>query len=146
MSSPSPVRSRRSTETTSAFIWMLRRMSSASASLVTSVAAPGSAATILVIRSSEMKPALTTSASPEEISSGLAEVVKAGFISDERITRNVAADPGAATDVSSDALAELIRLSIQMKADVVSVDLRERTGEGEDIGRESLNYGHTLGH
>jgi 3-dehydroquinate synthase len=33
-----------------------------------------------------------------------------------------------------------------MKADVVSVDLRERTGEGEDIGRESLNYGHTMGH
>jgi 3-dehydroquinate synthase len=89
---------------------------------------------------------LLTSLPAEEISSGLAEVVKAGFISDERITRIVAADPGAATDVRSDALAELIRLSIQMKADVVSVDLRERTGEGEDIGRESLNYGHTLGH
>lgn len=89
---------------------------------------------------------LLTSLPVEEISSGLAEVVKAGFISDERITRIVAADPGAATDVRSDALAELIRLSIQMKADVVSVDLRERTGEGEDIGRESLNYGHTLGH
>ena len=89
---------------------------------------------------------LLTSLPAEEISSGLAEVVKAGFISDGRITRIVAADPGAATDVRSDALAELIRLSIQMKADVVSVDLRERTGEGEDIGRESLNYGHTLGH
>jgi len=89
---------------------------------------------------------LLTSLPVEEISSGLAEVVKAGFISDERITRIVAAGPGAATDVRSDALAELIRLSIQMKADVVSVDLRERTGEGEDIGRESLNYGHTLGH
>jgi len=89
---------------------------------------------------------LLTSLPVEEISSGLAEVVKAGFISDGRITRIVAADPGAATDVRSDALAELIRLSIQMKADVVSVDLRERTGEGEDIGRESLNYGHTLGH
>ena len=89
---------------------------------------------------------LLTSLPVEEISSGLAEVVKAGFISDERITKIVAADPGAATDVRSDALAELIRLSIQMKADVVSVDLRERTGEGEDIGRESLNYGHTLGH
>jgi len=89
---------------------------------------------------------LLTSLPVEEISSGLAEGVKAGFISDERITKIVAADPGAATDVRSDALAELIRLSIQMKADVVSVDLRERTGEGEDIGRESLNYGHTLGH
>ena len=82
----------------------------------------------------------------EEISSGLAEIVKAGFISVERITDIVSADPGAATEVTSEALAELVRLSIQMKADVVSVDLRERTGEGEDIGRESLNYGHTLGH
>jgi 3-dehydroquinate synthase len=81
-----------------------------------------------------------------EVSSGLAEIVKAGFICDERITAIVGADAGAATDVTSDALAELVRLSIQMKADVVSVDLRERTGEGEDIGRESLNYGHTLGH
>jgi 3-dehydroquinate synthase len=82
----------------------------------------------------------------EEVSSGLAEVVKAGFIADARITDIVSADAVAATDVTSEALAELIRLSIQMKADVVSVDLRERTGEGEDIGRESLNYGHTLGH
>ena len=89
---------------------------------------------------------LLTSLPREEISSGLAEIVKAGFISDERITRIVAADAVAATDVTGDALAELVRLSIQMKADVVSVDLRERTGEGEDIGRESLNYGHTLGH
>ncbi len=48
--------------------------------------------------------------------------------------------------MTSDALAELVRLAIQFKSDVVSVDLRERTGEGEDIGRESLNYGHTLGH
>jgi 3-dehydroquinate synthase len=89
---------------------------------------------------------LLASLPAEEISSGLAEIVKAGFISDERITNIVAADPAAATDVRADALAELVRLSIQMKADVVSVDLRERTGEGEDIGRESLNYGHTLGH
>lgn len=89
---------------------------------------------------------LLTSLPQAEISSGLAEVVKAGFISDERITHIVAADPGAATDATGEALAELVRLSIQMKADVVSVDLRERTGEGEDIGRESLNYGHTLGH
>jgi 3-dehydroquinate synthase len=89
---------------------------------------------------------LLTSLPPEEISSGLAEIVKAGFIAVERITEIVAADPAAATVVTGDALAELVRLSIQMKADVVSVDLRERTGEGEDIGRESLNYGHTLGH
>lgn len=81
-----------------------------------------------------------------EISSGLAEIVKAGFISDERITSIIGEDPAAAMQVGGDALAELVHLSIQMKADVVSTDLRERTGAGEDIGRESLNYGHTLGH
>lgn len=89
---------------------------------------------------------LLSSLPPAEVSSGLAEIVKAGFIADDRITAIVADDPRAATDVSSDALAELVRLGIQMKADVVSVDLRERTGDGDDVGRESLNYGHTLGH
>lgn len=89
---------------------------------------------------------LLGSLSAAEVSSGLAEVVKAGFINDERITTIVRTDPVAAQDVTSDALAELVRLAIQFKSDVVSVDLRERTGEGEDIGRESLNYGHTLGH
>ena len=29
---------------------------------------------------------------------------------------------------------------------VVSADLRERTSTAGDIGREALNYGHTLGH
>lgn len=89
---------------------------------------------------------LLGSLSAAEVSSGLAEVVKAGFINDERITTIVGTNPVAAQDVTSDALAELVRLAIQFKSDVVSVDLRERTGEGEDIGRESLNYGHTLGH
>ncbi len=89
---------------------------------------------------------LLTSLPREEVSSGLAEIVKAGFIADARITHIVSADASQATDVTSDAHAELVRLSIQMKADVVSADLRERTGEAEDIGRESLNYGHTLGH
>ena len=32
-----------------------------------------------------------------------------------------------------------------MKADVVAADLKE-TGAGGGIGREMLNYGHTLGH
>ncbi|WP_428532179.1 3-dehydroquinate synthase family protein [Propionicimonas sp.] len=29
---------------------------------------------------------------------------------------------------------------------MVASDLRERTSQGGDIGREALNYGHTLGH
>ncbi len=81
-----------------------------------------------------------------EVSSGLAEIVKAGLIADERITDLIAADPVDAADVTSDRLAELVALGIEMKARVVTADLRERTGIGDDIGRESLNYGHTLGH
>ncbi len=89
---------------------------------------------------------LLTGLPAAEVASGLAEVIKAGFIADERITWLVAEDPADSVDVSSARLAELIGLGIAMKAQVVSADLTERTGSGEDIGRESLNYGHTLGH
>lgn len=84
---------------------------------------------------------------PAEVSSGMAEVVKAGFIRDERITDLVAQDPADALDVRSLRLAELVRRAIQFKADVVTADLREATTAVDaEVGRESLNYGHTLGH
>ncbi|WP_197321261.1 3-dehydroquinate synthase [Saccharomonospora sp. NB11] len=75
-----------------------------------------------------------------ELVAGMAEVVKAGFIADPRILELIEADPAAATDPTGDTIAELVRRSIQVKADVVSADLRE-----SDL-REILNYGHTLGH
>ena len=81
-----------------------------------------------------------------EVSSGLAEVVKAGFIRDGRILELIAEDPAGARDVTSARLAELIRRGVQFKADVVAGDLREATSTSEQIGRELLNYGHTLGH
>jgi 3-dehydroquinate synthase len=72
---------------------------------------------------------------------GLAEVVKAGFIADERILELVEADGGrAARDPSSSELRELVERAIAVKAEVVSEDLRE-AGR-----REFLNYGHTLAH
>ena len=40
----------------------------------------------------------------------------------------------------------MIRRGVQFKADVVSTDLREATSVGGQIGRELLNYGHTMGH
>ena len=40
---------------------------------------------------------------------------------------------------------ELLTRAIQVKAEVVAVDLKE-TGATGSIGREMLNYGHTLGH
>ena len=43
-------------------------------------------------------------------------------------------------------LRELIERAIQVKAAVVSADLREATSAGTRVGREVLNYGHTLGH
>jgi 3-dehydroquinate synthase len=75
-----------------------------------------------------------------EIASGLAEVVKAGFIADPEILRLVEADPTGAADAAGELMAELVRRAVQVKADVVAGDLR-------DAGpREVLNYGHTLGH
>ena len=77
---------------------------------------------------------------PNELVAGMAEVVKAGFIADPRILELIEADPAAAVDPTGEALAELVRRSIQVKADVVAADLRE-----VEL-REILNYGHTLGH
>ncbi|HEY8373845.1 MAG TPA: 3-dehydroquinate synthase [Pseudonocardiaceae bacterium] len=75
-----------------------------------------------------------------ELVAGMAEVVKAGFIADPRILELIEADPEAAVDPSGQVLAELVRRAVQVKADVVSADLRE------SHLREVLNYGHTLGH
>jgi 3-dehydroquinate synthase len=72
--------------------------------------------------------------------SGLAEVIKAGFISDLEILKLVEADPAGAAVPHGAHSRELIERAIRMKAAVVSADLRE-SGL-----RETLNYGHTLGH
>lgn len=80
-----------------------------------------------------------------ELRSGFAEVLKCGFIADPQILDDFEAAPGEAL-APSDLQAGLIRRAVAVKARVVSADLRERTGEGTEIGREALNYGHTLGH
>ncbi|MHB8452960.1 MAG: 3-dehydroquinate synthase [Mycobacteriales bacterium] len=72
---------------------------------------------------------------PEEFTSGLAEVVKCGFIADPVILDLLAADPAGRSCTR-----ELIERSVRVKAEVVSSDPRE-AGR-----REVLNYGHTLGH
>ena len=79
-----------------------------------------------------------------DLVSGMAEVVKCGFIADPTILQLIESDPQAALAVESPVLHELIGRAIQVKADVVSEDLRERATAG--ISREVLNYGHTLGH
>ena len=81
-----------------------------------------------------------------DLVAGLAEVAKCGFIADPVILDLVESDPAAAVDPGSDGLRELVERAIRVKADVVSADLRETTSTGSRVGRELLNYGHTLGH
>jgi 3-dehydroquinate synthase len=84
--------------------------------------------------------------SRHEVASGLAEVIKCGFVADPQILRLVESDPVAAVDPDSALLRELVERGIRVKADVVAGDLRESTSTGTRVGREVLNYGHTFGH
>jgi 3-dehydroquinate synthase len=69
----------------------------------------------------------------DDRTAGLAEVIKCGFIADPRILELV-------EERNPEHLPELVERAIRVKAEVVSVDLKE-SGL-----REILNYGHTLGH
>jgi len=71
---------------------------------------------------------------------GLAEVVKCGFIADPAILDLVEADPHGVTRWDGASARELIERSIEVKARVVTEDLRESSL------REILNYGHTFAH
>ena len=75
-----------------------------------------------------------------ELVSGMAEVVKTGFVGDPQVLELVEADPVSALDPDGEVLPELVERSVRFKAGVVAGDLRE-SGD-----REVLNYGHTLGH
>jgi 3-dehydroquinate synthase len=75
-----------------------------------------------------------------EYVSGMAEVIKAGFIADPAILELIETDPAGARGPGGRHERELVVRAIRMKAEVVASDLRE-AGE-----REKLNYGHTLGH
>jgi 3-dehydroquinate synthase len=76
----------------------------------------------------------------EDYVAGLAEVIKAGFIADPVILDLVEDDPEGATVPHGRHTRELIERAVRIKADVVSADFREAGL------RETLNYGHTLGH
>lgn len=77
---------------------------------------------------------------PHDYVSGLAEVVKAGFIADPVILDLLERDVAAATRADGPATRELVERAVRVKAEVVSADPTE---QGH---REVLNYGHTLGH
>jgi 3-dehydroquinate synthase len=76
----------------------------------------------------------------EDYAAGLAQVIKAGFIADGEILRLVSEDAEGAAVPHGGPARELTERAIAVKARVVAADLRE-SGL-----RETLNYGHTLGH
>src|SRR4051794_33024660 len=82
----------------------------------------------------------------EELVSGMAEVVKCGFITDPAILDIVERSPETVMTVGSPELREVVERAIQVKIDVVAADFLETGGQGGHPGREALNYGHTLGH
>lgn len=75
-----------------------------------------------------------------DVSAGLAEVIKCGFIADPSILDIIATNPAACQDWQRPELAELIERSIAVKADVVAQDFTE------SYAREALNFGHTFAH
>ena len=85
---------------------------------------------------------LLDSLSRRDLSAGLAEVIKCGFIADERILDLVESltEEEMQTPSSSERIGELIGRAASVKDVIVREDLRES-------GRRAfLNYGHTLGH
>src|SRR3954453_16885890 len=99
---------------------------------------------------------LSTLPEPELIA-GLGEVVKCGFIADPEILALLERCPADALEPRSGELRELVERSIAVKIAVVQDDLKERgpvpePAEGSTgststgIGREVLNYGHTMAH
>ncbi|HYP44663.1 MAG TPA: 3-dehydroquinate synthase [Propionibacteriaceae bacterium] len=81
-----------------------------------------------------------------DLRAGLAEVVKCGFIADPEILNLLEGSDAPGLEPGSPLLRELIERAVTVKATVVSADLRESTSVGSRVGRELLNYGHTLGH
>jgi 3-dehydroquinate synthase len=80
------------------------------------------------------------SLSGEDWRSGLAEVAKSAILDGDEALRALEADAERVARREPDAVERAVVMAASLKARVVSMDERE-TG-----GRESLNYGHTLGH
>ena len=81
-----------------------------------------------------------TTLSDRDLSAGMAEVIKCGFIADPNILNLCQNKDVLALRSDPELIEELISRSVAVKASVVSSDFRE------NFAREALNYGHTLGH
>ncbi len=78
-----------------------------------------------------------------ELRAGIAEIAKHGVIADEVYLRDVASrasDMLSAGGSASDCVLPLIVRSVEIKADIVAGDEREKGL------RKTLNFGHTIGH
>jgi len=75
-----------------------------------------------------------------DISAGMAEVIKCGFISDPEILKLALGCTSQTLLTDRELLIDLIYRAVMVKATVVSKDFKE------SFAREALNYGHTLGH
>jgi len=78
--------------------------------------------------------------SDRDFAAGLAEVVKAGFISDGKILELIGSSKISELRSNRTTVIDLVTRAIAVKAKVVTSDFKE------SLAREVLNYGHTLGH
>jgi 3-dehydroquinate synthase len=85
-------------------------------------------------------PEVVASLPMEERRQGLAEAIKHGAIVDSAYGEAIAAAAAALLAAEPEALFDLVRRSVEIKADVVSRD------EREGGLREILNFGHTVAH
>lgn len=81
------------------------------------------------------------SLSPRQLTSGWAEVIKHAMIADGPLLELLEQRSKEVIDLRPEVTAEVIRLSIAIKADLVGRDEHEQVGP-----RTFLNYGHTIGH
>jgi len=80
------------------------------------------------------------SLSDRDFSAGMAEVIKCGFIADQKILDLAIAHTVDSARSNPEVISELIHRAVTVKAQVVSSDFKD------SFAREALNYGHTLGH
>ncbi len=86
-------------------------------------------------------PATLQTLPQRELISGWAEVVKHGLIRDAAFFEFLREGAGSLLSLEEEPLRQAVLRSVAIKADIVSRDERETTGE-----RSLLNYGHTLAH
>jgi 3-dehydroquinate synthase len=104
----------------------------------------GGKSTIGLIRQPKrviVDPSLLPELPPEELRSGMAEVIKAGIIGDPTLFSLLESSAGSISRCYPPLLTEIISRSIDVKMNIVDQDEREELGI-----RPLLNLGHTFGH